>query len=294
MDINFELYKVFYYVANTLSFSEASNHLFISQSAVSQSIKLLEEKMGCKLLFRNTKQVKLTREGQILYNYVEQAFNFIKSGERSINELSSVTTGEIRIGASDTICKYYLMPYFKSFIRLYPNIKIHVTNRTSPKCVELLKKGSVDFSLVNLPEDTSIPGMNIRKVKDIQDVFIAGNSFPMLKGRKVSIKELEDYPVLVLEKDTVTRKYFDSLMKNNNVSIQPEIESGSVDLLVEMSKIGLGIAFVISDCINDALNRGEIFTLDLEEKIPPRGLGLLTLNSMPLPAAAQKFISLLG
>jgi DNA-binding transcriptional LysR family regulator len=140
MDISFELYKVFYYVAKTLSFSEASGKLFISQSAVSQSIRLLEEKLSCSLFNRSTKQVKLTQEGEILFKHIEQAFHFIKSGERSVQEIHGLLHGEIRIGASDTICKYYLLPYFKKFNQLYPQIKISITNRTSPICIDLLKK----------------------------------------------------------------------------------------------------------------------------------------------------------
>ncbi len=120
MDINFELYKVFYFVSKTLSFSEASSKLFISQSAVSQSIKTLEEKIGCQLFFRNTKRVRLTREGDILFKHVEQAYNFIKAGERTLEEMHSLEQGDIRIGASDTICKYYLMPYLKNSINCIP------------------------------------------------------------------------------------------------------------------------------------------------------------------------------
>lgn len=293
MDINFELYKVFYHVAQTLSFSEAAEKLFISQSAVSQAIKSLEQKMNCKLLLRSTKQVRLTSEGKLLYEYVEQAYNSLKTAERSISEIDSMQNGEISIGATDTICKYYLMPYFKNFRKLYPGIKIHVTNRTSPKCIELLEKRIVDFSIINVPEDFRRSGISVQEIGEIQDVFIAGNDFPELKDRKVGLHELEKYPVLVLEKNTTTRKYFDSLIDKFNLNIRPEIELGSVDLLVEMCRIGLGISFVIEDSIEDALNKGEVFKLDTYEKIPPRKLGLLTSSSMPLSKAAVKFIELL-
>ncbi|MDD4503434.1 MAG: LysR family transcriptional regulator [Clostridiaceae bacterium] len=293
MDINFELYKVFYYVAKSLSFSEASEELFITQSAVSQSIKLLEEKLKCKLFFRNTKRVKLTREGTILYGHIEQAFNYIKSGERTLEEMNSLGQGEIRIGASDTICKYYLMPYIKSFNHTYPNIKIHLTNRTSPKCIELLKKGSVDLSVINIPEKCSYSKILVKNTKSIKDVFIANDNFKELKGRKVSLKELENYPLIVLEKNSTTREFFDNLMEKHNVSIKPEIELGSVDILVEMAKIGLGIAFVPDECVNQQLTKGDIFVLDIKEGVPNRNLGFLVHSNIPLPLAASKFVELL-
>ena len=293
MDISFELYKVFYYVAKHLSFSDASEKLFISQSAVSQSIKILEEKLGCQLMFRNTKKTHLTHEGEILFKYVEGAFNLLKSGEKNISEIHSLNQGEIRIGASDTICKYYLLPYLKQFNRLYPNIKIHVTNRTSPKCIELMKSGNVDFSIVNIPMNANYQGMKFERVKDIKDVFICGNNFRELKKGKIALKELENYPVLVLEKNTVTREYFDKFISDNNVSITPEIELGSVELLIELTKIGLGISYVMEDCIEKMVGDESVFILDVNEKSPVRGLGLLTHDNIPLSAAALKFVELL-
>lgn len=293
MDISFELYKVFYFVARSLSFSAASAGLFISQSAVSQSIRLLEEKMQCRLFSRNTKQVKLTPEGEILFKHVEQAFNFIKSAERSINELHSLKQGEVRIGASDTICKHYLLPHIKNFNLLYPRINIRVTNRTSPVCLELLRSGSVDVSVVNIPEKGLDKNLQVKKIKTIQDVFIAGKSFAKLRDNKISLKELEQYPLLMLEKNTTSRNFIDTFLEKKGVHITPEIELGSVDLLVELAKIGLGISFVVRDYVENELAGQELFVLNIKEKIPPRDLGIVTNNSVPIPAAAQKFIELL-
>ncbi|NMA14589.1 MAG: LysR family transcriptional regulator [Clostridia bacterium] len=293
MDINFELYKVFYHVAFSKSFSLAANRLCISQSAVSQSIKSLEEKLGCRIFLRSSKQVKLTPEGEILFKHVEQAFNYIKTGERSIEELYSLKAGVVRIGASDTICKYYLLPYLQEFNRLFPKIKIQITNRTSPRCLEMLKNSSLDVAIVNLPEKMPFDNIIAKKTKNIQDVFIAGKTFSFLKNKKISLKELDRYPLLMLEKNTVTRKFFDQFCKNKGVNVIPEIELGSVDLLVEMAQIGLGISFVPMDAIEKSRTEDEIFMLDLKEKIPSRSLGIVTNNSIPVPVGAQKFIDLL-
>ena len=292
MDVNFELYKVFYHVASTLSFSEASKRLFISQSAVSQSIKVLEGKLGCKLLFRNTKKVKQTPEGKVLFKSVEQAFNFIKKGERNLYEMQSLIQGEIRIGASDTICKYYLLPYFKKFNKIYPGIKIHITNRTSPSCISLLQKGYVDFSVINIPTSGSYKNMKITEMKNIQDVFIAGKEFNNLRNKKIEFRELVKYPLLTLEKNTATRDFLETLALKNNVKLSPEIELSSVELLVEMAKIGLGISYVMSDAV---LNESEddVFILNLKEKIPQRKLGIITHENIPLPIACERFIDML-
>ncbi len=294
MDVNFELYKVFYEVARGLSFSAASARLYISQSAVSQSVKLLEEKMKCTLFTRNTKQVKLTQEGEILFKHVEQAYNFIKAGERSISEVQSLKKGEIRIGASDTICKHYLLPHFEKFNRMYPDIKIHVTNRTSPKCLELLKNGSADVVVVNLPGTGMDKNLQIKKIKTIQDVFIAGQVFADLRDKQIGLKDLQRYPMLMLEKSTTTRNFIDSFLESRGINIIPEIELESVDLLIELAKIGLGISLVVRDYIKKELADGEVFVLNIKEKIPQRNLGVVTNGHVPVPVAAERFIELLG
>ncbi len=293
MDVNFELYKVFYYVAKYLSFSLAANELYISQSAVSQAIKLLEEKLNTKLFVRSTKQVHLSPAGALLFTHVEQAFHFLKLGERNINELHSLEQGELKIGASDTICKYYLLPYFKQFNRLYPKIKIKVINRPSPVCSELLLKGLVDISVVNLDQDQSHPNVTVSKRKLLHDVFIASSAFAHLQNQTVSLEDVAALPLLTLEQNTTTRRFLDGIFAQQNILFQPEIQLGSVDLLIELAKIGLGIAFVSREYIQKELADNQLFALALTTEIPPRELGIITLDCLPIPLAAQKFIELL-
>lgn len=292
MDVNFELYKVFYFAAKTMNFSKAAEKLYVSQSAVSQSIKLLEKRLNIKLFFRHTKNMKLTAEGETLFKHIEQAFNFIKSGERALFEIGNLIQGEIRIGASDTICKYFLLPYFKKFHEEYPNIKIHITNRPSPVCVDLLKSGSIDIAVVNLSDKYKYENLEVTPVKTIHDVFIAGENFSYLKNKPIKLKELEKYPILSLEKNSTTRTYFDQLIKNNDVKLSPEFELDSIDLLVEMTKIGLGISFVMEDAIKEELKKGTIFTLDIKEAISSRSIGVITHNKIPLSPAGKEFIKM--
>ena len=151
MDINYELYKVFYYVATSLSFSEASKKLFISQSAVSQSIKTLEKKLGQTLFIRSTKKVQLTAAGALLLKHIEPAMNLIARGESQLLDSGTLGLGQLHIGASDTICRYLLVPYLKQFHQRFPNVPIKVTNATSIQCVELLEQRKVDLIVTNFP-----------------------------------------------------------------------------------------------------------------------------------------------
>ena len=180
MDINYELYKVFYYVALSLSFSEASKHLFISQSAVSQSIKTLERKLDQKLFIRSTKRVQLTPEGEILLRHIEPAMNLIQRGEAQLTDAAK-TGGQIRIGASDTICRYFLVPYLERFHKEFPHVHIKVLNQTSIRCVELLETGQVDLIVVNYPNSYLSNVSSIKKIRTFRDIFIANQAFSELK-----------------------------------------------------------------------------------------------------------------
>ena len=149
--MNLELYKAFYYTARLGNISKASEQLFITQPAVSRAVRQLEEELKCTLFFRTSKGVKLTQEGETLYNYIEQAFNFIRIGEDKVRDIRGLSSGEIRIGASDTICKHYLIPYLKLFHTLHPAVKIHMVCPTTPAIIDHLKAGRIDFGIVNMP-----------------------------------------------------------------------------------------------------------------------------------------------
>ncbi len=288
MDINYELYKVFYHVASTLSFSEASKQLYISQSAVSQTIKALEKKLDQTLFIRSTKRVQLTPEGEILLRHIEPAMNLIKRGESQLVDSAS-TGGQIRIGASDTICRYFLVPYLEKFHKEFPNAHIKVTNETSIKCVELLEAGQVDCIVINYPNSHLSNLHAIKRIKNFKDVFVANNSFAELRNKKVSFRELLDYPILMLEKHTTTSEFLHSLFQQHELDLVPEIELTSNDLLLDLAKIGLGIAFVPDYCIPK--DSDELFCLNMEEELPTRELAIVYNNRVPVSKATLEFLN---
>jgi DNA-binding transcriptional LysR family regulator len=290
MDINYELYKVFYYVATTLSFSEASKKLFISQSAVSQSIKSLEKKLGQTLFIRSTKKVSLTSEGEILLRHIEPALNLIKRGEARLLDANS-TGGQIRIGASDTICRYFLVPYLKKLHEEFPDAHIKVTNATSIGCVELLESGQVDLIIVNSPNPYLGNVPHVKKIRNFRDVFIANDAFSELKEKKITFKELLDYPILMLSKNSTTSEFLHALFQQQQLDLVPEIELSSNDLLIDLASIGLGIAFIPDYCI--PLKSQELFIVETEEELPERELVAAYHDQMTLSPAAQAFLNYL-
>ena len=288
MDINYELYKVFYHVANTLSFSEASKQLFISQSAVSQSIKVLEKKLNQPLFIRSTKRVQLTPEGEILLKHIEPAMNLIRQGENQLLEANTLNGGQLRIGASDTICRYYLVPYLKEFHRRYPNVHIKVTNQTSIACAKLLESGQVDFAITNYPNSGLSNTQNVRIIREFKDVFVANDEYKELKGKTVSLKDLKQFPILMLDRKSTTSEFLHSMFQRHQLDLVPEIELSSNDLLIDLARIGLGVAFVPDYCIPE--NEHNLFRVQTEEDLPARQLVVARNDSLPISPAAKQFM----
>lgn len=288
MDINYELYKVFYHVAVTLSFSEASKQLFISQSAVSQSIKTLERKLDQTLFIRSTKHVQLTPEGEILLRHIEPAMHFIRRGEAQLLD-AAATGGQIRIGASDTICRYFLVPYLERFHRDFPSAHIKVINQTSIKCVELLETGQVDLIVTNYPNQYLSNVSSIKKIRTFKDVFIANKSFEQLKGQKLSYEQLSKYPILMLDKRSTTSEFLHRLFQQHHLDLVPEIELTSNDLLIDLARIGLGIAFIPDFCIQEP--NDDLFIVETEEELPTRELVIAHNEQIPLTKASEEFLN---
>ena len=291
MDINYELYKVFYHVAVTLSFSEASKQLFISQSAVSQSIKVLEKKLNQTLFIRSTKKVQLTPEGEILFKHIEPAMNLIRRGENQLLEANTLNGGQLRIGASDTICRYYLVPFFQEFHRKYPNVHIKVANQTSIACAKMLENGQVDFIITNYPNSSLSNVQSIRSLREFSDVFVANPEHFPLGGRKIGLQELQTYPILMLDRKSTTSEILHHMFPKNQLDLVPEIELTSNDLLIDLARIGLGIAFVPDFCIPK--DDKELFVLDLEETLPKRQIVVAHNENLPISQAAKQFMEML-
>lgn len=288
MDVNYELYKVFYYVASTLSFSEAASQLFISQSAVSQSIKTLEKKLNQTLFIRSTKKVQLTPEGEIQLRHIEPAVHLISRGETQLMD-TSAGGGQLRIGASDTICRYFLVPYLEKFHKAFPGAHIKVTNATSIKCVELLESGQVDLIVVNCPNAYLGNLSSVKIIKSFHDVFIANQSFKELKGKKLSYGQLLEHPILMLDKKSTTSEFLHSQFQQHQLDLVPEIELSSNDLLIDLARIGLGLAFIPDYCIDNSDD--DLFTIDLKEKLPARELALAYNKHLPISGALEEFLS---
>lgn len=291
MDINYELYKVFYHVATSLSFSEASKQLFISQSAVSQSIKTLEKKLEQPLFIRSTKKVQLTPAGKVLLKHIEPAMNLIQRGENQLIDSGTLGLGQLHIGASDTICRYFLVPYLKEFHEKFPNVPIKVTNATSLSCVELLDQGKVDLVITNFPNSNLNHSYIQKTVCNFHDVFIANPSHYDLKDQEITLEELKENPILMLDRKSTTSEFLHNLFLQHQLELMPEVELSSNDLLIDLARIGLGIAFIPDYCLQKETT--DLYIVETKEKLPARQMVAAINPTLPISQSTEEFLKLL-
>lgn len=291
---NLEYYKVFYYVAKEKSVTGAAQKLAISQPAVSQSMKQLESVLGAKLIMRSARGIRLTPEGEVLYEYVRRGYEEIENGERVLERLLNLESGEVRIGASDMTLEYYLLGFLEVFHESYPGIKVHVTNGPTPETVQYLKEGRIDFGIVTGPiefsEDEMIEAVPVRQ---IEDVFVAAHKFTHLKNHMLSFEDLLEYPIIFLEKNTSTRKYVDGVLKNSGVILHPEFELATSDMIVQFALKNLGIGCVVRDFAKEQLEKGKLFELRFKQMIPKRQMYIIKNSQLPSSRAAEKLLELL-
>lgn len=292
MNINLEYYKIFYYVAKHGSITKAARELCLSQPAVSQEIKQLEENLGVALFVRQAKGVSLTYEGQVLYSYVEKGYESIIQGEAKVKELIGLEIGEVKIGASDMTLQYFLLPYLEKYYSMYPEIRVNVTNAPTPSTIDHLLAGRIDFGVISTPFVSS-ENIKVYKGRKINDIFVAGEKYRELEGKILEYEDLMKYPLICLEKNTSTRRFVDDFLNKNNLQINPEFELATSAMVVQFATRNLGIGCVVEDFAKDELESGKIFKLQFKEELPNREICVITDKKNVMSRAANALLSFL-
>lgn len=282
MNINFELYRIFYVVANYSNITKASEELNISQPAISKSIKNLEEQLGGPLFVRTKKGVVLTEEGKEFYTYIKSAIEYINNAENKFTDLINLETGLIKIGINTTLTKEFLLPYLEEFHKLYSKINIEIQTNITSKLIEKLKNGLLDIVFLNVYQNDYNNDIEIIKCKKLKNCFIVGEKYKHLANKVLSLSELNNYPLILQAKGSNTRTFIDNFAKEHQVVLKPEIELASQSLIPEFTKIGFGIGFTTKSYIEDSLKNKELFELNIKEIIPEKYIGIaLSKNHIP-------------
>lgn len=291
--VNLELYRVFYAVAKCGSLTKAAQELYISQPAVSQSIKQLENQLGVSLFNRTHKGMELTGAGgKLIADKVEQALKLIESAEDSISEIKTTATGKIRIGATDSIFTHLILDKLVEYNEKFPQVKLELRSSTSPHTLGQLKSGRCDVAFVNLPIDDKDVEF-VGTVSHLNDIFVAGKKFEEdLKGKQIPLKDLQELPLLMIEQNTIHRQAIANFTQTLGIDLSPDIEVANWDLMIKMAVKGMGIGCVPREYCKKQLSLGELFEVDVTPSLPVRGVGIILPQNLSETYALKQFIAM--
>ena len=283
-------YHIFHEVAKCGSISKAANTLYISQPAISKSIRKLEDEIGLRLFIRNSKGVTLTQNGELLYEHTKTAFEALGEAEEELHQLSSLGVGLIRIGVSSTLCKFLLLPYLKKFIADNPHIRIRITCQGTNETLKMLEDNKLDIGLIGKPDYLS--EMIFFPVEEIEDIFVATDTYlSNLSQREPNNSDIfETATLMLLDKNNMTRQYIDDYFTENRIQPRDYIEVSNMDLLIEFARIGVGIACVIQSFVTDDLKEGRLQKISLDIPIHKRWVGFSYKPSRLQNPALKKFV----
>ena len=288
MNVDLELYRVFYTVAKHKHMTKASEELHISQPAISQSIKKLEDQLGGTLFLRSNKGMELTEEGKMFYEYVKGALELINNAENEFTSFKDLSKGEVKIGCSTTLTKLVLMDCLKKYHFDYPNINIKITNDLTSNLIDDLKLGKLDFVIFN-ESNIKETNLNLEKIKELEQGFIYNPEF--YDDNITNFEDLNSIPLILQKEESNSRKLLDYISLNNNVKLIPKMEVVSQELITEFTNIGLGIGFSIIDLAKR--NYKNLKELKINKKIPNINIYLATNKSVSLTFASKMFIKYL-
>lgn len=288
MNVSFEYYKVFYHVARLGGITLAARALFLSQPAVSKSVRQLERLLGCELFFRTHTGMELTPEGEALYQHIAQACEQIAIGEKKIQAMLDLDGGSINIGSSDMIMHAFLLPYLERFHTTYPKIRITTVTLSTHETLAALRAQKIDVGVVFSPVAKS-EDVALRQVCTIQDMFIAGKPFRHLQASVLSLADIVALPIVCPSKDTSTRQYLDAFFHARGLVLEPEFELATTVLIVPFVERGLGVGITVRRFAEPSLRDGTIFEVRTEEPLPQRSISVATRKKGQLSHAAREF-----
>lgn len=294
MEQHLAQYRIFFEVAKAGSISKAAKLLYISQPAISKSILRLEENLEIALFTRTSKGVSLTPEGQIFYEYLQNAFSAIEAGEIHLAKIKQFNIGKITIGTSNTLCKYILLPYLNKFMKENPHTMVSIFTQSSDKTSLLLSENKIDIGLVAKPAKTQ--SMSFINIMEIHDIFVATpaylNSLKHIFDK--GFNPLRDGNIMLLDKNNATRRFIDSCIEGSKLHLNQSIETGNMELLIEFAKTGIGIACVIKEFIQKELEEGTLVEIEMPPDlyIPKREIVFL-YDEKNFNPSLIKFISMI-
>lgn len=286
MSINYEYYRIFYYVAKHRNLTQAAAALMSNQPNITRTIRNLENELGCTLFIRSNRGVSLTPEGEKLYAHVRIAVEQLETGEELLSMDKTLQRGVISIGASEVALQCFLLPVLKEYHRRYPGVRMRIFNQPTPEPIQALKNGSVDIAVATTPTgDTQ--SLQVQKIKDYREVAVCGAALAKLAERSLSLGELAEYSIISPGPRTKTHELYCDWFARNGLSFAPDIEVATAAQILPMVRNNLGIGFVPEDFLTEE-DGGGIFCLNLKEAAPVRSVCYLKRRDQSLSIAARE------
>ena len=283
---NLSRYKIFLAVAECKSISKAAAQLYISQPAVSITIKKLEENLNTTLFIRKSKGVELTENGRALYENAKWAFHILLETEDRLRYHQN--TGYLRIAASNVLCKHFLMPYLKEFTSLYPNTDVSITCTSSSAACTMVEQCNIDLALAAKPENLGTAVYHSLGV--IEYIFVCTPAY----REKLNCNNDEIFEhgnIILLDKDNVSRRHLNSYYAQNKITPLHILEVNEMDMLIEFAKMGIGVSCVVKQFVEEELKEGSLIEIELSKPIAPREIGFLYHQIQPMNENILKFIN---
>ncbi len=286
MNISYDYYRIFYYVARYRSFTRAAEVLMNNQPNITRSIKNLESALGCTLFIRSNKGTTLTAEGEELFVHISAAVEQIMAGEEAISGSKGLQSGTVSVGASETALHGLLLPILDKFQCKYPGIKIRISNHSTPQAIAALKNGLVDFAVVTTPADIEKP-LCSKAIISFKETAVCGNRFSRLSDKELSLRELCTYPIISLGRGTKTYEFYNDIFLSHGLLFKPDIEVATADQILPMVKNNLGIGFLPEPFLNGNFNGDEIYKIAVSDVLPEREIILVKRSDHSLSIAAK-------
>lgn len=291
-NINFELYKVFYYVAKNKNLTRAAEALFISQPAITQSIKKLEEQIGHTLFYRTKHGMSLTNEGEILFEYLKNPIECLQNGKRKIEEAEE-EIDTIRIGGGTTVLQHNLLKPLQSFKEKYPKIQFVIKHDMSKNLLDMLTNKELDIVILTGTPLTK-EDLLFLPIEEMKERFVANTkNFQIYQEHLFQIKDLNELPLILQSPSSSTRAYMDKIVSKEHSNLHATYELASYGLVIEFVKAGLGIGFININRVKQELKNKQLFILNTTFEIPNRYVYVVIHKSNFNHPLFQKFIEYL-
>lgn len=288
MDINFEYYKIFYFVAKYGNITKAATALGSSQPNVTRAMKLLESQLNCRLFIREARGISLTKEGELLYSHVEIACRHLLNAQEEIFRQDSQRGGSVEIGATDTALHLFLLNALHDFKQEYPAIRIKIHNHTTLETVKHLINGKLDFAVITTPFETPKTFSSI-KALDFKEILVGGTQYADLCDTTLNLKDIKQYPWIGLSRGSATHELYRNFFIGHKIDLEPDMEVTTADLMLPLIENNLGIGFVPETLALPLLQEKKLVQIHLNCDIPKRSIQIVSDKERGKGLAADTF-----